>query len=243
MSKVNFSKLKLEIEMPDEIYVNSESLIKIRLINEKKYSPAFLIKINIIGNETLFPIVKRKDSEINYISVQFDKRGKYKIEKILLSSIFPFNFFIKGCEIKENIEFIVFPEVIKCHFTSNFEYDKRLSGDRDNIKHGFDSEPIFIRDYVDGDPLKYIHWKATAKTGKLKTKELSERSYKPLIIDFDSFDIKDTEKKISCIAYIIQHAFKKRLPVGLRIKGEIYREGISRYHKLNMLKALALYEK
>ncbi len=243
LSRLNFSKIRLEIQVPDEIYANTEFLIKIKIINNKRFSPAFLIRATILGKEILFPIVRKNDSEINYIPFQFDQRGRYKIDKILLSSVFPFNFFVKECEIKENIEFIVFPQMIKFHSYFYPEQDKRLLGDRDTMKHGFDSEAIFIRDYVDGDPLKYIHWKATAKTGKLKTKELSASSYKPLILDFESFDIDDTEKKISFIAYIIHHAIKKRFPVGLRIKGEFYKEGISRHHKINMLKALALYEK
>ncbi len=243
LSRANFAKIHIEVEVPDEIYANSEFVLKLRLINKKRFIPAFLIRTNLLGKEILFPIVQRNNFEIGYLSFQFPRRGKLSIEQILLCSVFPFNFFVKGCEMKKDIEFIVFPQMKKCVHSSYLEHDKKLTGDRSTMRHGFDSEPIFIRDYVDGDPLKYIHWKASAKTGKLKTKELSSQSYKPIIIDFESFWIKDTEEKISCIAYIINSSFKKGVSVGLKINGEFYKDGISRQHKINMLKALALYEK
>lgn len=243
LSRVNFSKIRLEIEVPDEIYANSEFVIKVKLINQRRFAPAFLIRVKLLGKEILFPLVQRNSSEISHLSFQFAQRGKFSIEQILLCSVFPFNFFIKGCKIKKEIEFIVFPQMKKCAYSSYLEQDKKLTGDRNTMRHGFDSEPIFIRDYVEGDPLKYIHWKATAKTGKLKTKELSSQSLKPVIIDFESFRLKDTEEKISCIAHIINTSLKRGIPVGLRINGEFYKEGISRQHKINMLRALALYGK
>lgn len=243
LSRANFAKISIEVEVPDEIYANSEFMIKVRLINKKRFIPAFLIRTNLLGKEILFPIVQRNNSEIGYLSFEFPQRGKFSIEQTLLRSVFPFNFFVKGCEIKKEIDFIVFPQMKKCAHSSYLQQDKKLTGDLNTMRHGFDSEPIFIRDYVEGDPLKYIHWKATAKTGKLKTKELSSQSYKPIIIDFESFQAKDTEEKISCIAYIINSSFKRGIPVGLRINGEFYKDGVSRQHKINMLRALALYEK
>ncbi len=243
LSRGNFSKISLEVEVPDEIYANSEFAIKIRLINQKRFFPLFLMKVNILEKERLFPFVQRKNSEISHILLKFNQRGKFSIREINLCSVFPFNFFIKCSRLQKDIEFIVFPEMKRCKHADYLAKDMKTAGDRNIMKQGFDSEPIFIRDYAEGDPLKYIHWKATAKTGKLKTKELSSQSYKPVIIDFESFDIKEVEEKISCITYMINSYIKRGVPVGLKINGEIYKEGISRQHKINMLKALALYGK
>lgn len=243
LSRINFSKIRLEIEVPDEIYAKTEFIMKARLVNQKRFMPAFLIRATILDNEILFPIVERKNSGVGYAPFQFGERGKFTIGQIRLCSVFPFNFFMKCCEIKKDIDVIVFPQMKKCDHLPYFEKDRRMSGDRDTMRHGFDSEPIFIRDYIEGDPLKYIHWKATAKTGKLKTKELSSQSLKPVIIDFKSFGEIDTEKKISCITYIINTSVKRGVPVGLRINGDFFKEGISRQHKINMLRALALYGK
>lgn len=243
LSRSNFSKIRIELEMPEEIYANTEFILKVRLINEKRLMPAFLIRATIADNEILFPIVDRKNSGTGYATFQFGERGKFSIRQIRLCSVFPFNFFVKCYEIKKDVDFIVFPQMKKCDYLTSFEKERRMTGDRNTMRPGFDSEPIFIRDYVEGDPLKYIHWKATAKTGKLKIKELSSQSYKPVIIDFESIGIKNTEEKISCIAYMVNACLRKGIPVGLKISGQFYKQGISRQHKINMFKALALYEK
>jgi len=243
LSRSNFSKILIELEMPEEIYANTEFIIKVRLVNQRRFMPVFLIRATILDNEIIFPIVERKNSAVGYAAFRFNERGLFSIKKIRICSVFPFNFFVKCYEIKKDIDFIVFPQMKKCEQLTSSEKERRMNGDRNTMKQGFNSEPIFIRDYVEGDPLKYIHWKATAKTGKLKIKELSSQSFKPVIINFESFEIKNTEEKISCIAYVINFYLKKGIPVGLKINGEFYKQGISRQHKLNMLKALALYGK
>ncbi len=229
--------------MPEEIYANSEFPIKLRLVNQKKFLPAFLIKVNILKQSILFPFVDKKSSNSGYIQFQLSERGKYKMPLPRICSVFPFNFFVKCYAAGNESEFIVFPQIKKCLLPGFLEQEKTIAGSRNIPRTGYDSEPFSIRDYIRGDHMKYIHWKASAKAGKLKTKELSSSSYQPLIIDFEAVQIKDIEEKISCIAYMICDCFKKGIPVGLRINGEFHKEGVSRQHRMNMLKVLALHGK
>ncbi|MCX7914385.1 MAG: DUF58 domain-containing protein, partial [Thermodesulfovibrionales bacterium] len=205
LSKLNLSKIALEIEIPDEIYANTESIIKVKLINKKRFTPALLLRVKFLEREILFPLVDGNASEVKLVTSLFSRRGRCKIEKLFITSVFPFNFFLKGFELEKKIEFIVFPKMQKCYHQPYFEKDRRFSSEHGSMTQGFDSDPLFIRDYIVGDPLRYIHWKATAKTGELKTKELSSQLYSPLLIDFESFPIKEIEQKISCITYIINH--------------------------------------
>jgi uncharacterized protein (DUF58 family) len=94
---------------------------------------------------------------------------------------------------------------------------------------------------VRGDPLKYIHWKATAKTGKLKTKELSSLAHRPVIIDFEKVSITNIEERISSVAYAIVQFCKNNIPIGLKINGNLYLPDVSPAHKINLLRELALY--
>lgn len=241
LSKLNLSKISLEIELPDEIYASKESIIKVKIINQKRYTPAFLLKVKFLEKEILFPIVERNTSEIKYVVFNFSRRGRYTIENLFVTSVFPFNFFVKGYEIDRKIDFIVFPRMVKCCYQPCIEKDKKFASDYSSMTQGFDSEPLFIRDYMDGDPLKYINWKATAKTDKLKTTDHSSQLYSRLFIDFESFPVKDIEQKISCIVYIINQSFKNGVEVDLRVNGELYKGGHLNQYRINMLRALALY--
>ena len=86
-------------------------------------------------------------------------------------------------------------------------------GDLSPDKPGYYPEIISIREYIKGDPLKYINWKASAKTGKLKTKELSSSFDRPVLIDFDKVVIPDIERRISCITYVIQQLHNRNIPL------------------------------
>ena len=111
------------------------------------------------------------------------------------------------------------------------------------FRSGYDADIVSIREYVRGDPIKYIHWKATARTGKLKTKEHSSLSYQPVVIEFEKVFIKDIEDRISCVAYTIVQLLKNNVPVGLRINGRMYPPDVTGIHRMNMLRELAVYGK
>jgi uncharacterized protein (DUF58 family) len=239
--KSNLSKITLEIEFPLEIYANINFPLKVTLKNKRRLLPVFLLRVHTEYSSILFPFVDVKGESTTYIDVAFGKRGEYKIRDIYISSVFPFNFFTRYKTLNDTFNFIVFPELKRCDLLSFYGKGRRIKGENITDRIGYESDIVSIREYVYGDPLKYINWKATAKTGKLKTKELSTLAYKPIIINFDKVAIKDMEEKLSCIAYSLLQALKKNIPIGLKINKRLFAPGVSRGHKINMLKELALY--
>lgn len=239
--KRNLSKIDIDIEFPQEIYANKEFPLKIRLKNNRGFLPVFLMRVKIDQYETLFPFIDKKRDSVKYINISFKKRGKYEIKNIHICSVFPFNFFIRCRRLNKPFEFIIFPEPKRCELMSSFERERLSKGERHTDKAGFESEILSIREYIHGDPFKYINWKATAKTGELKTKELSSLAFQPIVIDFEKSAIRSIEEKISCITYTILQLLKKNIPVGLKMGDKFYKPDISNSHKISILKELALY--
>ena len=239
--KANLSKLDFTLDIPQEIYAGAPFPLKITLKNIRKLMPAFLIRLKTDRFGLLFPYVGAGDELSSYTTVSFEKRGLYHIDNPLIHSVFPFNFFIRFKKLYRTFHFIVFPVLKPCELSSLYEQNRRGKSERLSDKIGYESDMVSIREYVRGDPLKYIHWKATAKTGKVKTKELSSPTYRPIIIDFEKVPIQNIEEKISSIAYTVVQLSKKHIPVGLKINGSFYPPHVSPNHKVNLLKALALY--
>jgi len=240
--KNNLSLVDIDIEFPQEIYAGSAFPLKVTLINKKRVLPVFLMKVNIDGHTAFFPYVESKSKSSVYINISFSRRGRKGIEDLYIYSVFPFNFFTRYKRLGKKFEFIVLPQLKQCTLLALYEKDRRLRGDRTSDSTGYETDIVSIREYVYGDPMKYINWKATAKTGKLKTKELSSLLYRPVIIDFDEVAINDTEEKISCIAYSVSKLIKNNTPIGLKIKDRLYNPDITQSHKINMLRELAIYE-
>lgn len=241
--KNNISKIDINIELPAEIYADMEFPLKIRLANRRKLLPAFLIDVNAAGGRVLFPYVGAGEEAITYLKVSFKQRGRNRFSDIYTSSIFPFNFFVRYGKADKMQDIIVFPKPKKCELWSMFEKEGRQKGERHSDKTGYDGEITSFRDYIQGDPVKYVYWKASAKTGELKTKELSSLSRRPVTIDFERVGIRNKEEKISCVTYAVLKLLRQNIPVGLKIGGTLFKAGLRTPHKIIMLKELALYGK
>ncbi len=247
--KRNLSKIEVRIELPEEIYADTGVPVRVIIRNHRRVLPVFLMRVHVAGSEILFPFVDVKTDGVRYLSLSFPERGRSVIRQVYLSSVFPFNFFIRYRKIPGVFEAIVFPRPRKCESLWPSEKERRSRGEQTTDRTGYEADIISLRNYIEGDPLKYIHWKASAKTGQLKTKELSTLSHQPVVVDFDALPLKDLEEKISCVTYVLLKLLKRNIPVGLRIGGTLYKP-FSGTHgertkalKFAMLTKLALYQK
>lgn len=237
----NIHGIDVILELPDEIFAGTDTPMVVRLINKRRFMPAFLIKVLIGGHEVLFPFVRARSQDTRHVSLRFETRGAHSIDHLVVASVFPFNFFTRFRRIARDISVIVFPKPLRCTLVDAYTRQTGYKGDRSSNKAGFDSDILAIRDYVPGDPPKYIDWKATARTGLLKTKEHSSEQLPRVIIDFDKMDKTNLEYSISCVTFVILRLSRSNSPVELVIEGESHGPGTSTPQKIEMLKKLALY--
>ncbi|MBN2686986.1 MAG: DUF58 domain-containing protein [Deltaproteobacteria bacterium] len=243
LGKRNLDRIDIELKSPDEIYAGIEFPLTVTVVNNRLFMPAFLIRVAVGGRTVLFPYTEQRGRLSNRITMTFDDRGFMGIDDVFISSVFPFNFFTRYRMIEKKHRFLVFARPAKCLEWGSFDREHRFRGEQTVDIRGFDADILSIRDYVEGDPMKYINWKASARSGILKTKELASTAVRPPVIDFDSFAAGHLEFKISCLTYIIMSFIRKNIPVGLKISGSYHQPAVSRGHKLRMLKDLALYGK
>ncbi len=240
--KNNLSRLDVSLDLPDELFAATHFPVKVTLVNNRRMLPAFLIRVRIDDKEVFFPFVPPKGAEAKFADFYFPRRGSYNTGRLYLSSVYPFNFFTRYKAAHGEYQALVFPQVKKCGIPGFFDGLTSRGGERNINKSGYDGEMVSVRSYISGDPSKYIHWKSSAKTGELKTKEFSMLSQQPIIIDFGKVDIRDKEYKISCITYVILKAFRNNIPVGLKMKDTFHKPGLSKIHRISLLRELALYD-
>jgi len=237
----NIYGIDVAVEFPVETFAKTDTPVGVRVINKRRFLPAFLIKILIEGQEVFFPFIKAKGEAVSLLNMRFDRRGSRQVGNIYVSSVFPFNFFTRFRKIGQKFDLIIFPRPKKSQLDLEQNRQTRSKGDASCNVLGHDSDVLSIRDYVSGDPLKYISWKSTAKTGLLKTKELSSIELRNVIIDFDAMDKKNLEDAISCATYTVLRLLKLNIPAGMVIGGETLQPSTSTPHRLKILKKLALY--
>jgi uncharacterized protein (DUF58 family) len=239
--KSNISRVAIDLGLPGEIYANRSFPLRVRLVNRRRYLPSFLIRVRAGDGETLFPYVAAGASEEKYLTLAAGRRGRRSLESVTVSSVFPFNFFVRYRRIKTAFAYIVFPEPKKCSLDDFLHHERRARGESSSDRAGYEGDLLSLRDYAQGDPMKYIHWKASAKSRDLKTKELSSLAQQPVVIDFEKTGIGNREERISCVTYLLLGLYRRNTPAGLRIGGRVFGPGTSASHKTAMIRELALY--
>ncbi len=237
LSFINLKNLHISIETPRDVFAQRNTNFKIKAKN-KYFFEAFLIRTKISDSETIIPYLRGE--ETYNVALTFPKRGKFIIREISISSYFPFYFFKRNMTLPINLEIIVYPKPIECDFISIFSETKLKIDSKSSKGTAYEGELSGVRAYREGDPLKYIHWKATAKTSSLKTKEFSPFQGTPIIINLNDFS-GSLEEKISKATYSVITLSKIGAPIGLKIGEEIIKPDIGQSHLRKMLYALSLY--
>ena len=152
------------------------------------------------------------------------KRGYFSFGPTRIQSGDYFRFRVKEMEVGNPLSLVVFPRIVpldKLGIPSRAPF-----GDIRVRRHLF-QDPVrvaSIREYVPGDPLKKIHWKASARVGRLQTKVFENTTSPDLAIFFDVRTVKHPfwgevaqllETGCIAAASIANHAIEKGYRVGL----------------------------
>jgi uncharacterized protein (DUF58 family) len=154
-------------------------------------------------------------------------RGAYRMGPAQIEGGDPFGFHRSVCEIAERTSLIVYPRLLRLeelglpprHPLGDLRARQLI---RDPLR------TVGVRDYHPDDPLKDVHWTATARTGALQT-----RIYEPttarevaIFLDLDSFerywqgiDEEQVERLISAAATVAQAGLADGYAVGLYVNG------------------------
>jgi len=157
------------------------------------------------------------------------KRGVFITENVTLVSGDLLNFNVVSEAVPVNAHLIVYPEIIQ--LDKIFEPVNLLQGDR-TVNRWIIDDPFMIagaREYTYGDPLRYIHWKASARTGNLMVKknEYTSRHGLTVLLNMQSvlYEYEDTIDKgiaelgIKTAATMFDAALKEGMAVKFATNG------------------------
>jgi len=236
VSFINLKNFNFSVLPPQEIFALKPANLRIKV--RSKFFELFLVRIRILDSETIIPHLKGE--EFFNLTLVFPKRGRCIIPEITISSYFPFYFFKRLINIPVNLEFTVFPYPLKCDISFLLSEGKTKTESELSKGKSYEGELTGVRAYIDGDPLKYIHWKVTAKTSSLKTKEFSPPTGNPVVININDFS-GSIEEKISKATYALIKLSRMGNPVGLKAGAVFFKPETGQAHLRRLLNALAFY--
>ncbi|MDR2137785.1 MAG: hypothetical protein LBO68_05795, partial [Synergistaceae bacterium] len=112
----NIRNASVSLSFPDEIYAQVPCAATIHVFNKSRFVPLFLIEVALAeGKERFFfPVVQPGKTESRSIFTTFLSRGRHEIENVELSSVYPFNFFVRYWPVSFKTSVTVFPYPLPC---------------------------------------------------------------------------------------------------------------------------------
>ncbi|MFZ0334428.1 MAG: DUF58 domain-containing protein [Candidatus Acidiferrales bacterium] len=192
LSRVVLTGLELQIDLPEHVFAEQPILAAVEVRNEKNMMPSFSLRVvgagenggsQILTRPVYFPYISHESSARQNVELLFPHRGVYRQNAFGIRTKFPFGFLEKTRRVDSEMELVVYPRVEP---TSEFyEILPLLSGEIESQHRGRGYELHSLRDYVPTDNVRFIDWKASAKSGALKIREFAREDERRLILALD----------------------------------------------------------
>jgi uncharacterized protein (DUF58 family) len=207
LSALNLRLIRTTVRIPARCYAGEAFPITIQVANEKRLFPTFSIsfkpaKESALRFSTFYaPVIRGKQQISRTGQAVLPKRGRYTLRDINAESRYPFGFFVKERTYRAEAECICYPEIMPQEQTDFASID--LRGSQQRFERGWGHDLYMIRDYLPSDSARHVHWKASAKTSVLKTREYAAEESRRVTLVFDRFGRAEDSERFE---YLVSHA-------------------------------------
>ena len=243
----NIMGARAALELPDEIYAGIPFEASIRVENPRS-APLHMIEVTVrleegegVAPRAFFGVVPPHGAASRGVVLTLPRRGTVRVA-LEVSSVFPFDFFTRFAWDRNWTTALTFPTPapdasVVAVGEAEEEGAASVGSSRSDA-----SDAAGVRPYQTGDPVSRVHWKITARTGKLSTRLLEGEAPVGLLIDLDGLVRDGLERGLSAAAGRILQAERESAPIGMMDRGTLFPPAPGRQNRLALLRRLALYE-
>ncbi len=263
LSEATLKRLRVERRPPPRVFAGEPFLMEVEIHNAKENRSSYSIEVEDLVGTT--PIDKRcyflkvpaaKSQRTSYRHT-FARRGAYTLTGYRVATKFPFALFRKSRDVDAPLEILVHPARVAVprpapKSTSRGETSADRLGRRGEF-HG-------LRERRTGDDRRDIHWRSSARTGRLLVREYEDELARKVVVAVDNAlpeDVRDAvadgaltapqeaqvsavERAISVAASLAASYLEIGWTVELVARGTHVPAGVGRLHEARIAKQLAL---
>lgn len=187
---MNFRKLAWRMTPPAHLRAGEPAPVKIALFNGKKSLPSYALRFEVASipgaaPETVYfrePVEPESESE-RFWEFLPKVRGECLLKLDGVSSAHPFALILKTVGLPQFHKATVWPARVEFSFAP--DRGRMLPREGDRHRKGSGAELIGLREYAPGDAVRLVHWKASAKRGRLLVRETAEPGESGFSLRFD----------------------------------------------------------
>ncbi|HLL22306.1 MAG TPA: DUF58 domain-containing protein, partial [Kofleriaceae bacterium] len=263
LSEMTLKQLRIDRRPPPRVFAGEPFLMEVVIENAKPKRASFSIEVEDLVGTT--PLDKRcyflkipagKSQRTSYRHT-FIKRGLYTLTGYRLATKFPFALFRKSRDVDAPLEILVYPTRVSVprpppKTTSRGESTANRVGRRGEF-HG-------LREHRASDDRRDVHWKSSARTGRLLVREYEDEHARRVIVGVEHAlpaDVREAvtdgaltpaaeaqvaalERAISVAASLAAAYLEVGWHVELVGRGTHVPAGVGRMHEARIMRTLAL---
>jgi uncharacterized protein (DUF58 family) len=171
-----------------ELYAGKGGVLDYRLISSgKRYHIVINERLPFAEGEYRLFFSSNEPDQAQQLIVQCERRGFFQLRDIEVSSSYPFGIVTHTRRIAiPLLELIVLPQVFELRaIPSPLIADVNREGDVTVLQQGGHGQFATVREYMHGDELRTIHWRASARLQQWVVKEYERNDNPALLIVLD----------------------------------------------------------
>lgn len=249
-SKRNLGHLDLGFEEPPEVHCAQVFSVPFSIRNRDRLLGRRYLVVGGLAeiDPVLIPYLGAGESSRERLTFQIKRRGLHRFENVRVSSVFPFGLFEKAMRYSAGLEILVYPEIFPAGAMRHF--DPLRLGEEPSRRIGWSHELRTLRLFRHGDDPRGVHWKRTARMGKLifMEREAEEGLRLTIVLDnaiglpADAIEAARFERLVSEAASAAVHYLAAGYEVAVTTRGGSIPYAGGRIQRQRILTALALLE-
>ena len=243
LSEGTLRHVTLKIRLASEAFAGGEAFLAVTCSTEAKRFPGIsLVAILRAGKDPVtvrFPDIAPGSSATRVVPFRPARRGELDSIDASVSTRFPFSLFEKSAELAVPAVVIVYPRPSPPAARSGDLPVAAPSG-RPFLSGRVGAYPLGVREHLPSDPVRDIHWKTTARTGRWMVKEREGEATPGVELRVEESDTPEAfEARLSEACGAVLDLERRAVPFRLRIGDRLCAEAHSPDRRSKALEALA----
>jgi len=173
LSESSLRRVVVRRQLPRTAFVGRPAAGRLRVRNPRRWLPIAALAFQDrpgracdgVAEEVVVPWIPPGEETSWPVEYRFRRRGLHRFGGHRVSTTYPFGLFRKWYDLPGPDDVLVYPELDTGGALADDPGPRR--GERDGLGPGLDGDYQGLRDFVDGEDARRIHWKTSARRGAL----------------------------------------------------------------------------
>lgn len=240
--------MEVSFTPPAEVFAGTPALGEFEIVNRSRFLPAYGILVRDAEGTPLAAagLVPPGGRVRRTVEIARATRGRHLIGGWRLEVLLPLGFFLKSKRVVDVRAVTVYPRLLRGRVPLPPD-DRRPGHSEQFVDHGREGDVVQLRGFRDGDELRHVHWKQTARQQRLIVVDRQREAERPVLIRLEPPERSGAEgrdrfeHRVSEAATVVVRRLESGDAVGLVMNGRVLGPERTRSRAGRLLEPLATF--